>query len=64
MTNATLKKANISMELAYIFRGLVHYHQSKKHGSIQADMVLEEELRVLHLNPKTARRRLSSRQLG
>ena len=32
----------------------------KKHGSMQADMVLEKEPRVLHLDPKAARRRLSS----
>jgi hypothetical protein len=30
-----------------------------KHGSVQADMVLEKKRRVLHLNPKVARRRLS-----
>ena len=29
------------------FRGLVHY-QGRKHGSVQADTVLEEELRGLH----------------
>jgi hypothetical protein len=33
-------------------------------ASIQADMVLEKELRVLHLDPKAERRELSSRQLG
>ena len=32
------------------FRGLVHYH----HGSIQADMVLEKELSVLHLDLQAA----------
>ena len=42
------------MELAYRFRGSVRYHHSGKHGSIQADMVLEKELRVLHLDPKAA----------
>jgi hypothetical protein len=31
------------------FRGLVHYHHGRKHGSVQADMVLEKELRVLYL---------------
>ena len=31
------------------FRGLVCRHHGKKHGSVQADMVLEKELRVLHL---------------
>ena len=47
------------MGLAYSFRGSVHYHHGKKHGSQQADMVLEKELRVLHFDPKAARRRLS-----
>ena len=37
------------------FRGLVHYHQDRKHDSIQADMELEE-LRVPHLDQKAARR--------
>ena len=35
------------MGLAYSCRGSVHYH-AEKHGSMQADMVLEKELRVLH----------------
>jgi hypothetical protein len=26
------------------FRGLVHYHHGRKHGGMQADMVLEKEL--------------------
>lgn len=43
-------------------RGSVHYHQARKHGSVQASMALEE-LRVLHLVLK-ANRRLASRQLG
>jgi hypothetical protein len=47
MTKATLKKANISLGLAYSFRGSVHYH-GEKHGIMQVDMVLEE-LRSLHL---------------
>ena len=29
-------------------------------ASLQADMVLEKELRVLHLDPKAAKRRLSN----
>ena len=41
MTKATLIKENISLELAYSFRGLVHYHHGGKHGSVQADMVLD-----------------------
>jgi hypothetical protein len=45
MTKATLMKENISLGLAYSFRGLVHYHHSGKHGNVQADMVLEMELK-------------------
>jgi hypothetical protein len=33
------------LELAYRFRGLIHYD-----GILQADIVLEKELRVLHLD--------------
>ena len=39
------------------FRGLVYY--GGKHGSVQADMVLEKNLGVLHLDLKAARRRLA-----
>jgi hypothetical protein len=35
----------------------------QEHGSVQADMGLEE-LRIPPLVPKAARRRLASRQLG
>jgi hypothetical protein len=42
--------------LAYNFIDLDHYHHGGKHDSLQADMVLEKELRVLHLDPKAARR--------
>jgi hypothetical protein len=35
--------------LAYRFRGSVYYYPGQKYGSIQAEMVLEKELRVLHL---------------
>jgi hypothetical protein len=52
MTKATLIKENIYLGLAYSFRGLVRYHHGGKHGSIQADLVLEKELRVLHLDLK------------
>jgi len=61
-------KENIKLGVAYNFRGSVNYHQGGKHGSIQAVMV-QEELRVLHLDPQrqpgrdsllqVARRRLS-----
>ena len=52
MTMATLIKENISLGLAYSFRGSVHYLHDKKHSSFQAGTMLEE-LRVLHLEPKT-----------
>ena len=45
------------MRLAYSFRGLVHYHHGRKHGNIQADVVLEEP-RIPHLDLQEARRRL------
>jgi hypothetical protein len=34
----------------------VHYHHGRRHGSTQADTVLEKEMRVLHLDQKAARR--------
>ena len=40
------------MGLAYRFRESVHYHHGRKHGSIQAGMVLEREPRGLYLHPK------------
>jgi hypothetical protein len=49
MTMATLTKKNISLRLAYRFKGLVHYYHGRKHGGMQADMALEKELRVLRL---------------
>jgi hypothetical protein len=52
MSTATLIKENISLALAYSSRGLVHYHHGRKHGSVQADIVLKKELRVLHLHLK------------
>jgi hypothetical protein len=48
MTNAT-----------YRFRGSVHYY----HVSVQVDLVLEKELRVLHLDLTVNRRGLASRRL-
>ena len=41
---------------AYKFKSVVHSQHDRKHGSTQADMVLEKELRVLHLDPRAARR--------
>jgi hypothetical protein len=45
--------------LAYRFRGSVHNHHGGKHSSSHAAMVLEE-LRVLPLDMKAARRRMDS----
>ena len=50
MIKTTYYKEQHLLGLAYIFRDLVHYH----HGSMQADMVLEKELRVLHLDLQAA----------
>ena len=44
------------MGLVYSFRGLVHYHHDGKHGGLQANIVLEKELRVLHLDLQAAGR--------
>jgi len=52
------------LDLAYKYRDSVHYHQGGKHDSIQAGMVLEEELGVLNIVPKADRRRLLHGQLG
>jgi hypothetical protein len=51
------------MGLSYRLRDSVHYHHGGKHGSMQVDIVLEEP-RVLRLDRKAARRRLSSSALG
>ena len=56
MTKATLIKANISLELAYSFRGLVYYHHGRKHGSMQADRVLERYLSILYLDQQATGR--------
>ena len=51
---ATLTKENISLGLAYKTIALVHYCYGENHGSTQANMVLEKELRVLHLESQAA----------
>jgi hypothetical protein len=45
--------------LAYQLKGSVHYHQGRKHGSIQTGMALEE-LKVLHLVLKSKQEKTSS----
>jgi hypothetical protein len=47
--------------LTYSFTGLVDYHHGKKHDSLQTD-IFPEELRVLLLSLKKARKSLSSAQ--
>lgn len=39
-----------------MFRGLVRYHHGEEHGGTQAGMVLEKELRGLHLDQQAAER--------
>jgi hypothetical protein len=60
MTKATLIREDISVGLAYSFRDSVHDHHGRKHSGRQADTVLEKELRVLHLEWKAVRQRMSS----
>jgi hypothetical protein len=49
MTMATLIKESILLGLAYSFRGLVHYHHGRKHGSVPAGIVMKKSLGVLHM---------------
>jgi hypothetical protein len=51
---ATFIKKTFRLQQAYSFSGLLCYHHSRKHGSVQVDMVLEKELRVLYPDQKTA----------
>lgn len=54
MTKATLTKVKHFIGVGLQFRGSVHCHHGRKHGSVQAAMVLEKELRGLHLDPQAA----------
>jgi hypothetical protein len=56
MTKSTLTTENISLGLVCHFRGLVHYHHDREQGSTLPDMMLEKELRVLHLDLQAAGR--------
>jgi hypothetical protein len=40
--------------LVYKFTGFVHYCHGEQHGGMQAGMVIEKELRALHLDLKAA----------
>jgi hypothetical protein len=46
MTKSTCKRKHLIGGLRTGFRGLVHDHHGGEHGSRQAGMVLEQELRV------------------
>lgn len=54
MTTTTLRDENTSLGLAFSFRGLAHCLHVEKHGGMQKDMVLERDLRVLHLDLQAA----------
>ena len=54
MTTAILIKETFNLGWLYSFRELVHYCHGKKQVSMQADSVLEKELRVLHLDLQAA----------
>ena len=60
MTTTALVKGDISLRLAYNFKGLVHYHYGGKYGVTQADIVLEKEMRVLYPDRQATGQRLSS----
>jgi hypothetical protein len=44
--------------MAYCFSGLVNYHHRRKYGGMQADMMLETDMRVLYLDPWVAGRNI------
>lgn len=52
MTVAIMEKEEYLIAAGYRSRSLIHYHYGGKHGSTHADMGLEKELRVQHLNRK------------
>jgi len=40
------------------FRGLVYYHHGGKHDNVQADVVLQKELKVLQMDGKASGKEL------
>ena len=60
MTMAAFIKENFQFRLFFSFRDLVYLCHGRKHGGRQAGMVLEKELRVLHLDPQAAGSELST----
>ena len=55
MTKEMLIKESIYLGLPYSFRGSVHYHHDREHGSTWVDMVLERYLRALYPYPQALR---------
>lgn len=51
------------IEFAYNFRGLFHYHHSRKKVSTQAGEVLEKELTILHMDQHAAGREKATEPL-
>jgi hypothetical protein len=54
MTIISFIKESISLGLAYSFRDLVYYHHGRKHGNEQSDMMLDNDIRVLHFDLQSA----------
>ena len=54
ITKATLIKDSFNWGWLIFFRSSVPYHHGGKHDFVQADVVLEEQRRVLHLDLKGA----------
>jgi hypothetical protein len=63
MTKASLIKKQHLIEAGLQVQRFIPLSSSLEHGSIQAGMA-QAELRVLHLHPKAAIGRLTSRKLG
>lgn len=59
MTTAIRIQESISLRRAHSFGGLVHSHYGGKQGSVQTDMAVEKELRVLHPLPQAAEEQLT-----
>lgn len=56
----TFKQGHL-IKAAYRFRGSIHYHQGRKHGSIQAGMAWEE---LSSISCSKRNQKTTSRQLG
>lgn len=41
-------------EVSLLMRGLVHYYHHGKHDNMQVGMMLEKELRGLHIGPQAS----------